>query len=58
MRANRLVPKGQSTYHGFVKPKEANHDADLYRLYQKEAGRILDKGGRNLRVVLDYELKK
>jgi hypothetical protein len=58
MRANRLVPEGQSTYHGFVKPKEANHDADLYRLYQKEAGKILDKGGRNLRVVLDYELKR
>lgn len=58
VRANRLVPEGQSTYHGFVKPKEANHDADLYRLYQKEAGKILDKGGRNLRVVLDYELKR
>ena len=58
MRANRLVPEGQSTYHGFVKPKEANHDADLYQLYQKEAGKILDKGGRNLRVVLDYELKR
>jgi hypothetical protein len=57
VRANRLVPEGQSTYHGFVKPKEANHDADLYRLYQKEAGKILDKGGRNLRVILDYELK-
>ena len=58
VRANRLVPEGQSTYHGFVKPKEANHDADLYRLYQKEAGKILDKSGRNLRVVLDYELKR
>jgi hypothetical protein len=58
MRANGLVPEGQSTYHGFVKPKEANHDADLYRLYQKEAGKILEKGGRHLRVVLDYELKR
>jgi hypothetical protein len=58
VRANRLVPEGQSTYHGFVKPKEANHDADLYRLYQKEAGKILDKSGKNLRVVLDYELKR
>lgn len=58
VRANRLVPKDQATYHGFVKPKEANHDADIYRLYQKEAERILDKGGRNLRVILDFELKK
>lgn len=58
VRTNRLVPDGQSTYHGFVKPKEANHDADLYRLYQKEAEKISANGGRNLRVVLDYELKK
>ncbi len=58
LRANRLLPEGQSAYHGFVKPKEANHDADIYRLYQKEAGRIIDKGGKNLRVSLDFELKK
>ena len=58
VRANRLVPKDQATYHGFVKPKEANHDADIYRLYQKEPERILDNGGRNLRVILDFELKK
>jgi hypothetical protein len=58
LRANRLVPKGQAIYHGFVKPKEANHDADLYRLYQKEAARIEKEGGTNLRVILDYELKR
>jgi hypothetical protein len=58
LRANRFVSDGQSTYHGFVKPKEANHDADIYRLYQKEASRILDEGGKNLRVVLDFEMKK
>jgi hypothetical protein len=58
VRTNRLVSEGQATYHGFVKPREANHDADLYRLYQKEAEKIADKGGRNPRVVLDYELKK
>ena len=58
LRANRFVPEGQSTYSGFVKPKEANHDAEIYRLYQKEASRILDKGGKNLRVILDFELKK
>jgi hypothetical protein len=58
VRANRLVPAGQWTYHGFLKPKEANHDADLYRLYQKEAEKILSRGGTNPRVVLDYELKK
>ena len=50
--------KGQVLYHGFTKPREAHHDADLYRLYQKAASTIEGRGGRNLRVVLDYELKK
>jgi ribosomal protein S25 len=58
LRANRLAPKNQAVYYGFVKPREANHDADLYRLYQKEAARIEKKGGRNFRVILDYELKR
>jgi hypothetical protein len=50
--------KGQALYHGFTKPREAHHDADLYRLYQKAAAKVEGHGGRNLRVVLDYELKK
>ncbi len=50
--------KGQALYHGFTKPREAHHDADLYRLYQKAAEKIEGQGGRNLRIVLDYELKK
>src|SRR6266403_842188 len=50
--------KGQALYHGFTKPREAHHDADLYRLYQKASAKIENQGGRNLRVVLDYELKK
>ena len=58
LRANMLVPRNQAVYHGFVRPKEANHDADLYRLYQKEAKRIRSEGGTNLRVILDYELKR
>ena len=58
LRANSLAPQGQAVYYGFVKPREANHDADLYGLYQKEAARIEGNGGRNLRVILDYELKR
>ena len=58
LRANQLVPPDQGTYSGFVKPREANHDADLYRLYQKEAGRIEQDGGRVRRVVLDFEIKR
>lgn len=56
-KTNRL-PEDQSIYHGLVKPREAKHDADLYRLYQKEAARIERAGGRPLRVILDYELKR
>ena len=56
-KAGRL-PEEQSTYHGLVKPKEAEHDAALYRLYQKEAARIERAGGRPVRVVLDFELKR
>lgn len=50
--------KGQALYHGFFKPCEAHHDADRYRLYQKAASKIDSPGGRNLRVIFDYELKK
>ena len=47
-----------AVYHGLVKPREAKHDADLYRVYHKEAERIERAGGRPLRVILDYELKR
>jgi hypothetical protein len=56
--ANQLVPEDQVTYSGLVKPREANHDADLYRLYQKEASRIEHKGGQVRRVILDFEIKR
>lgn len=52
------VPDEQVIYHGLLKPREVKHDADLYRLYQKEAARIERAGGRPSRVILDYELKK
>jgi hypothetical protein len=58
VRASRMVPREQSVYYGFVKPREANHDADLYTLYNKEIARILKEGGRNPRVILDFELKR
>ena len=54
----QLVSDRQATYHGLVKPKEARHDADLYRLYQQVARDIEDSGGKVRRVVLDFELKK
>ncbi len=54
---NRL-PDNQAIFHGIVKPREAQHDAALYRLFQAEVNRIESAGGRVLRVVLDYELKR
>ena len=56
-RTNQL-PDNQPIYHGLVKPREVKHDADLYRLYQKEAAHIVGAGGRPLRIILDYELKR
>jgi hypothetical protein len=55
-RASEL-PDGQKVYYGMVKPREVEHDAQIYRAYLKEAGRIERKGGTNLRVQLDFELK-
>ena len=58
IRRHAFVPEDQAIHSGFVKPKEADHDAALYRLYQKAAGEIERKGGKVLRVQLDYELKE
>lgn len=57
-RNTGVVPESQTIYHGFVKPREAKHDAALYRLFHAEAQRIEKAGGRLSRVVLDYELKR
>jgi hypothetical protein len=51
------LPKDQWVYAGLVKPREAEHDSQIYRAYRKEAERIEDKGGSNLRVRLDFEIK-
>jgi hypothetical protein len=51
------LPKDQRVYAGLVKPREVEHDSQIYRAYQKEAERIERSGGRNLRVRLDFEIK-
>src|SRR5262249_47740758 len=48
----------QAVYSGFVKPAEVAHDAAIYRMFHKEAGKIVKEGGVIRRVVLDYELKR
>ena len=58
LRSTGTVPRNQATHYGFTKPREAHHDADLYRLYHKAVGDIERQGGKNPRVVLDFELKK
>ena len=54
----KRAPTNQAFHHGFTKPREAHHDADLYRMYHAAAQKIERQGGRNLRVILDYEMKK
>jgi hypothetical protein len=54
----KILPSSQTTYHGLKKPKEAFHDADLYRLYHKVSDGVESRGGRVLRVQLDYEMKQ
>jgi hypothetical protein len=54
----RRVPEEQRLYHGIVRPREAKHDAELYRVFHTEAARIESADGKPLRVLLDYELKR
>jgi len=51
------LPKDQKIYAGLVKPREVEHDSQIYRAFRKEAETITDKGGSNLRVRLDFEIK-
>ena len=51
------LPRDQRVYAGLVKPREIEHDSQIYRAYRKEAQQISEKGGTNLRVRLDFEIK-
>jgi hypothetical protein len=48
----------QAFYAGVRKPRELEHDAQVYRAYRETADRLTSRGGRLRRVVLDYELKR
>lgn len=50
--------RSQTFHAGLVKPREIAHDSQVYRLYQAEAAQIERAGGRVVRLVLDYELKR
>lgn len=58
LTVTRRIRRNQAVHYGFTKPREAHHDADIYRMYYVAAEKIERQGGRNLRVILDYELKK
>jgi DNA-binding MarR family transcriptional regulator len=58
LRSTNRLPEQQAIFHGIVKPREAKHDAALYRLFQAELHRLANTGSRPVRVVLDYELKR
>ena len=48
----------QQLYAGLVKPREVEHDTQIYRAYLKEMRRIESLGGSNPRVILDFEIKR
>jgi hypothetical protein len=58
LRNSGQLSEQQASYHGMAKPKEVEHDAALYRLYERETARIESADGRPVRVLLDYELKR
>lgn len=51
------LPDAQKLYYGMVKPREVEHDTQIYRAYRKEAEKIEHGGGTGLRVKLDFEIK-
>ena len=57
LRKTSGLRKDQAIYHGYVKAREINHDADLYKVYQQAAEEIRRRGGKPVRVRLDFELK-
>ncbi|MBI4484890.1 MAG: hypothetical protein HY655_02660 [Acidobacteria bacterium] len=60
LEANRERDRdtGQAFYAGLKRERELEHDAQIYRAYQREAERLEERGVRIERVRLDYELKR
>jgi hypothetical protein len=48
----------QEFYTDLKKPREVEHDVQVYRAYEREAQRLQERGARIERVLLDYELKR
>jgi hypothetical protein len=48
----------QEFHAGLVKPRELEHDAQVFQAYLNEVDRLLERGDRIEHVALDYELKR
>jgi hypothetical protein len=48
----------QTFWSGLKREREREHDLQVYRAYEREAGRLADRGGSVERVILDHELKR
>jgi len=57
-RLDRHQEHRQEFYAGLVKPREVEHDAQVYHAYLREAEKLETRQARIDRVVLDYELKR
>jgi hypothetical protein len=57
-RRERNGEPRQAFYVGVSKPRELAHDVRLYSAYLKSADRLVDRGARVRRVVLEEELKR
>jgi hypothetical protein len=53
-RQNGRQDHRQEFYAGLKKPREVEHDSQVYRTYPREVGRLAERGARIGRVVLDY----
>jgi hypothetical protein len=57
-RVDRDSEHRQEFYAGLVKPREVEHDAQVYQAYLREADKLAERDAHIDRVVLDYELKR
>ena len=55
---DREMDRGQTFYADLKKPREIEHDAQVFRAYLREAEGLQERGARIERVVLDYEFKR
>jgi hypothetical protein len=56
-RHNRDAPDRQAFHAGIQRPRELQHDAQVYRAYLHEAERLRGEGANIHRVILDNDLK-